>query len=133
MYQTELATLGGVAITPSAKEVHTMKTIFLITLLLLLSVGAFGQCCQSGIGAGGPQMESAWSPPDHSLNAAPHSLGAEHDLREHGGVSMARGELAAWEVLSPAVETPLGDVARDYRKEHAAARRARIVWEQVGN
>ncbi len=56
MYQTELATLGGVAITPSAREVHTMKTIFLIPLLLLLSVVAFGQCCQSGIGAGGPQM-----------------------------------------------------------------------------
>jgi len=46
---------------------------------------------------------------------------------------MARGELAAWEVLSPAVEIPLGDVARDYRKAHASARRARIVWEQVGN
>jgi len=110
-----------------------MKTIFLIPLLLLLGVGAFGQCCQSTFGGGGPQMESAWAPPDHSLRAEPHGLSAERDLREHGGVSMARGELAAWEVLSPAVEIPLGDVARDYRKAHASARRARIVWEQVGN
>ncbi len=107
-----------------------MKSIFLIPLLLLLGVGAFGQ---STIGAGGPQMESAWAPPDHSLRAEPHGLSAERDLRERGGVSMARGELPAWEVLNPAEEIPLGDVARNYRKQHAAAKRARIVWEQVGN
>jgi len=105
-----------------------MKTIFLIPLLLLLGVGAFGQCCQSSMA-----MTSGWSAPDHSQRAERHGLGAEHDLRESSGVTMARGELAAWEVLSPAEETPLGDVARDYRKEHAAAEKARIVWEQVGN
>ncbi|MFZ3212850.1 MAG: hypothetical protein WA188_15210 [Terriglobales bacterium] len=105
-----------------------MKTIFLIPLLLLLGVGAFGQ-----IGGGSPQMESVWTPPDHALHAEPHAMSAEHDLREHSGVSMARGELPAWEVLRPAEEIPLGDVARDYRREHASARRARIVWEQVGN
>ncbi len=108
-----------------------MKTIFLIPLLLLLGVGAFGQCCQSTIGAS--PMTSTWTAPDHSLHAESHGLGTEYDLRGIGGVEMAHGELPAWEVLSPAVETPLGDVARDYRKEHAAAKKARIVWEQVGN
>lgn len=105
-----------------------MKTMLLvITLLLLLGVGAFGQCCQSSIGSA--PMNSVWTAPDHSLRAERHGLAPERDLREAGGVTMAQGELPAWEVLSPAAEIPLGDVARDYRKEHAAARKARIVWE----
>ena len=108
-----------------------MKTIFLISLLLLLGVGAFGQCCQSSIAAA--PMTSTWAAPDHSLRASRHGLAPEYDLREIGGITMAQGELPAWEVMSPAEETPLGDVARDYRREHAAARKARIVWEQVGN
>lgn len=78
-------------------------------------------------------MEGVWTAPDHSLRAVRHSLAPEYDLREAGGIEMAHGELPAWEVLSPAAETPLGDVARDYRKEHASAKKARIVWEQVGN
>jgi len=106
-----------------------MRTIFLIPLLLLLGVGAFGQCCQSS----GPSMTGGWSAPDHSQRAMHHSLATEYDLREIGGVTMARGELPAWEVMSPVEETPLGDVARDYRKEHETAEKARIVWEQVGN
>jgi len=110
---------------------NTMKTIFLISLLLLLGVGAFGQCCQSSMAA--PAMTSAWTAPDHSQRAMRHGLATEYDLREIGGVTMARGELPAWEVMSPAEETPLGDVARDYRKEHETAKKARIVWEQVGN
>jgi len=74
-------------------------------------------------------MNSVWTAPDHSLRATRHSLAPEYDLRELGGITMAQGELPAWEVLSPAAETPLGDVARDYRIEHATARKARIVWE----
>ena len=77
-----------------------MKTMLLvITLLLLLGVGAFGQCCQSSIGSA--PMNSVWTAPDHSLRAERHGLAPERDLREAGGVTMAQGELPAWEVLSP--------------------------------
>jgi len=102
-----------------------MKTTFLISLLLL-SVGAFGQCCAL------PSMGPVWAGPDHSLPAMPHSLAPERDLRERGGVTMAQGERPAWEVMGSAEEMPLGDAAREYRKEHATAKKARIVWEQVG-
>jgi hypothetical protein len=54
-------------------------------------------------------------------------------LQEVGGVTMAQGEMPVWEIFRPENETPLGDAARDYRKEHAAAQKARIVWEQVGS
>jgi len=45
---------------------------------------------------------------------------------------MAQGERPAWEVMGSAEEMPLGDAAREYRKEQATAEKARIVWEQVG-
>lgn len=110
-----------------------MKT-FLLMFLLLLSVGAFGQCCQytNASAIAPPQMSATWSAPDHSMHASRHSLGIEYNLQEPGGVTMAQGERPAWEVYN--VEpTPLGDAARDYRKQHLAARKAQIVWEQVGN
>ncbi len=82
-----------------------MKTMLLvITLLLLLGVGAFGQCCQSSIGSA--PMNSVWTAPDHSLRAERHGLAPERDLREAGGVTMAQGELPAWEVLSPGSGNP---------------------------
>jgi len=104
-----------------------MKTVFLM-LLLLLSVGAFGQCCSV---IAPPQMTSPWSWPDHSMRASRHSLAPEFDLQEAGGATMAQGERPAWEIFN-APTIPLGDIARDYRKEHLIAKKARIVWEQVG-
>jgi len=109
-----------------------MKTIFLISLLLLLGVGAFGQCCQFSSVPTPPMSSTVWMP-DHSMHATRHALGAEYNLQEIGGVTMAQGEMPAWEIFRPVDETPLGDAARAYRKEHAAAEKARIVWEQVGN
>ena len=110
-----------------------MKSIFLMSLLLL-SVGAFGQCCQSTIGAtlAPPAMGTTWSAPDHSMHASRHSLAFEQDLKEIGGVTMAQGERPVWEVYH-VEQISLGDAARDYRKQHLTARKAQIVWEKVGN
>jgi len=111
-----------------------MKTVLLMSLLLL-SVGAFGQCCQSTTIAPAvapPQMGTTWSPPDHSMHASRHGLAFEQDLKEPGGVTMAQGERPVWEVYN-VEQISLGDAARDYRKQHLTARKAQIVWEQVGN
>jgi hypothetical protein len=105
-----------------------MKTIYLIPLLLL-SIGAFGQCCRTGI-ASPPMANSVWMP-EHPLRATHHGLRAESDLREVGTVTMARGERPLWEVYQPE-EIALGDAARDYRMQHAAVKKASIVWEQEG-
>ena len=107
-----------------------MKATFLMSLLLL-SVGAFGQCCQS---AAAPAMGNVSWGLDHALPATEHGLAPERDLRGPGGTTMAHGERPAWEVMSLVEETTsLGDAARNYRKEHAAAEKARIIWEQVGS
>lgn len=110
-----------------------MKTVFLM-LLLLLSVGAFGQCCQytNATTIAPAQMGTTWSSPDHPMHASRHSLAFEQDLKEVGGVTMAQGERPAWEVYN--VEPiSLGDAARDYRKQHLTAKKAQIVWEKIGN
>jgi hypothetical protein len=106
-----------------------MKPILLISLLLL-SVGAFGQCCLPFMTP--PPMASSVRMPEHPLQATPHGLAAEHDLREVGSVMMAQGERPVWEVYHP-VETPLGDAARDYRQQHEAVEKASVVWEQDGH
>ena len=103
-----------------------MKTSLLLLPLLLLSVGAFGQCCQtSGVQ---PQMSTPWMVPDHAMRASQHGLGIEYDLQERGGSTMARGERPAWEVYD-ANEVSLGDFAREYRKQHLTARKALFVWD----
>jgi hypothetical protein len=108
-----------------------MRINFLMSLLLLLSAGAFGQCCQP---AASPAMTGISWGLDHAQPATEHGLAPEHDLREPGGITMAHGERPAWEVMSLVEESrSLGDAARDCRKEHATAEKAHIVWEQVGS
>ena len=40
----------------------------------------------------------------------------------------AHGVRPLWEVAKPSEPVPLGDAARLLRKEHAAAKKADIVW-----
>jgi hypothetical protein len=106
-----------------------MKTIFLIPILLL-GTAAFGQY---GSSVSSSAMTSTFSAPDHAWRATRHGLGIEYDLRESSGITMGQGELPAWEIPGLGYETPLGDAARDYRKEHASALRAHLMWEQNGD
>ena len=45
----------------------------------------------------------------------------------------AQGERPLWEFGPVSQPTPLGDVARAYRKEKVAARKAEIVFEKQGS
>ncbi len=101
-----------------------MRTVNLFLITLVLSAGAFGQLYehyQSTIP--GPAMESTVQMPDHSQPIIQRSLFA------NSSVTFAHGERPAYEILSLLQPRPLGDVARDYRKEHEKARKATIVWE----
>jgi len=109
-----------------------MKTIFVL-FVVLLSVGAFGQCCQQMNAPTIPpaQLGTTWTTVDHPMRATRHSLAVEQDLRELGGSTMAQGERPVWEVVS-FDSISLGEAAREYRKEHLAAPKAQIVWEKIG-
>ncbi|MGC1449543.1 MAG: hypothetical protein WA830_05840 [Candidatus Sulfotelmatobacter sp.] len=108
-----------------------MKITFLM-LLILCTAAAFGQSA-AGVLSSQPQMVSV---PDHPLHAELHALATERPLV--GGASdtytYAQGERPLWE-FGPVSEAPapLGDVARAYRKEKVAAKKAEFVFEKQGS
>ena len=105
-----------------------MKTTFLI-LLLLTSVAAFGQ-------AGSISSQAVpVTFPDHPQHASIGAMACEHPLV--GGASdtytYAQGERPLWEFGPVSEPVPLGDVARAYRKEKMAAKKAEVVFEKQGS
>jgi len=66
--------------------------------------------------------------PSHPETASQHGLAQGRDLMGSSNVSYAQGELPLWEVAKLPAETPLGDSARAYKKEHEAVKKAAVVW-----
>lgn len=103
-----------------------MKTT-LVALFILVAASAFGQSVLSNQ----PQIIE---PASHPLHAEQHSLASETPLVGGGAYTYAQGERPLWEFGSPnPAPTPLGDVARAYRREKLAAKKAEIVFEKQGS
>ena len=97
-----------------------MKTaIFLVCLLC--AGAAFGQ-----YGGGYAPVQSSFHVPDDSVRAFSQPMSVEQNLRGNNSLTSAQGEMPLWEVPQPH-EVPLGDIARAFRKEHATAKKARLV------
>ncbi len=102
----------------------------LLALLLLGAVAAFGQA--AAISAQ-PQV---FIIPDHPQHASLKPMACESPLV--GGApdayTYAQGERPLWEFgpVSPP-PTPLGDVARAFRKEKLAAKKAGVILEKQGS
>jgi hypothetical protein len=67
--------------------------------------------------------------PDHPQRALQMPMGNEQTVMTTFYPTHATGQRPLWEVAPKKVEVPLGDVARELRKEHAAASKAQIIWE----
>lgn len=105
-----------------------MKTT-LFLLFILCAATSFGQAVASIDG-------STFRISDHPGHAETHAMAQEQPLVGGGSntYSYAQGERPLWEfgpVAPP--PTPLGDVARFYRKEKLAAKKAEIVFEKQGS
>ncbi len=105
--------------------------ITLVVLFILCAAAAFGQSAPVL-----PNQVSITEIPDHPLHAELHPMASERPLV--GGASdtysYAQGERPLWEfgpVSAP--PTPLGDVARAYRKEKLATKKAEKVLEKQGS
>ncbi|MFZ0540419.1 MAG: hypothetical protein WBQ87_14790 [Candidatus Sulfotelmatobacter sp.] len=102
-----------------------MKTT-IIVFCLLCATAAFGQ--------NGPILNNNATPvvmTEHPQRASEHALAPETSLLS--GMSpytYAKGEVPLAELGSLPCETPLGDVARAYRKEHAEVPKATIVLDK---
>jgi hypothetical protein len=103
--------------------------ITLLAFFVLCAGAAFGQVGVSVL-SNQPQIIES---PSHPLHAEPHALATETPIAGGGEYTYAHGELPLSDFSSPGPEpTPLGDVARAYRKEKSA-RKAALVVEKQGS
>ena len=110
----------------------TMKiTLFVLFILCtcLCTSAAFGQV---GVATLSNQPQVVQSP-SHPLHAETHAMATESPLVGGGGYTYAQGERPLWEFGPVSVPTPLGDIARAYRKEKQAAKKAEFVLEKQGS
>lgn len=102
-----------------------MKTT-IIAFCLLCATAAFAQ--------NGPILNNNAVPvvmSEHPQHATEHSMAQETSLlSDFSPYTYAQGEVPLAELGSLPYETPLGDVARAYRKEHAEAPKAMIVLDK---
>jgi hypothetical protein len=106
-----------------------MKITLFVLFIILCTSAAFGRV---GVATLSNQPQVVQSP-SHPLHAETHAMAAESPLVGGGGYTYAQGERPLWEFGPVSVPTPLGDVARAYRKEKLAAKKAEIVLEKQGS
>jgi len=98
--------------------------ILVPVILLALCTSAFAQNYYYGGYASSGAWNNPTPMPDHSQHAFERSITGSYSA------TMAQGERPAWDIIKPAEEKPLGDVAREYRAEHAKAKKAQVVWNK---
>jgi hypothetical protein len=105
--------------------------ITLFLWFILCTAAAFGQTAPVL-----PNQAQMVVVPEHPQHAEQHEMAVERPLV--GGsantYTYAQGERPLWEfgpVSAP--PTPLGDVARAFRKEKSVARKAEVVLEKQGS
>jgi len=106
-----------------------MKTTLLV-LFILCAAAAFGQSA--------PVLSNEASITQfsqHNQHAEIHAMATENSLvgGPSDGYGYAQGEQPLWQFGPVSVPTPLGDVARAYRKEKTAAKKAEFVFEKQGS
>jgi len=104
--------------------------ITLFVLVLLCTATAFGQAVYTI-----PSQPQITAVPEHPQHADIHEMAVEHPLVGGGAntYSYAQGERPLWEFGPVSQPTPLGDVARAFRKEKLAAKKAEHVLEKQGS
>jgi len=102
-----------------------MKTFSLLFVVCVVcAAGASAQLA----GSARSSQPQVFVMPESTQHASQTSLAQGHDLLEHSGVASTHGERPLWELMPEAQVTSLGDSARALRKEHAAAKKAVILW-----
>jgi len=102
-----------------------MKTLLSVFVVCVLGSVAVGQVARSAVNAQTQMLVL----PDYSQHASQTGMAPSHDLMERSASWSAHGERPLWEFMPEPQVTPLGDSARVIRKEHAAAKRAVVVWK----
>ncbi len=101
-------------------------TIVALFMLCFLCVATAGAQTASVL----PNTPAPMQMAEHVQHASQHSMRQEFNLLNTSSYDYAQGEIPLAELGTPIYQTPLGDIARAYRKEHATAPKAVIVFEQ---
>jgi hypothetical protein len=104
-----------------------MKKI-LFVLFLFSAAAAFGQ-----VGGSLSSQSVVLEMPEHPLHAAVHAMATEQPVIGGSAYTVEHGEVPLWEFGPVKQEPSLGDVARAYRKEKMAARKAEMILEKQGS
>jgi hypothetical protein len=99
-----------------------MKTAIFLGFLFVATAG-FGQ---AGV-LGGRAQQLVLE--EHPERAEQHEMRRQENLLEHSQFSYEKGERPLWEFGAGPAPRPLGDVAREFRKQHALLKKADIIWE----
>jgi len=99
-----------------------MKTA-VFAICFLCATGAFAQVGAQSLSAD-PQILQLTS---HPMHASQHPMGEEQSLLTSSGFTSATGDRPLWEFASNRPEVPLGDIARNLKKEHLTAKKAEKV------
>jgi hypothetical protein len=104
-----------------------MKTTLLFLFCFFCAGAAFGQ---SGAGYGALSNEpQVLQMPSHPQHATQKAMASEQSLLETSVLIYARGQRPLWDFAKLSEPIPLGDAARALRKERAAAKKARVYWQ----
>jgi hypothetical protein len=99
-----------------------MKMLW-IGFCLLASTAVFGQTVSVL-----PNQPAPIAMYEHPQHAATHALRPEENLWGDSAYSYGQGEQPLSDFGTAKAEVPLGDVARELRKSHAADRKATTVY-----
>ncbi|MFZ0733882.1 MAG: hypothetical protein WAM79_16285 [Candidatus Sulfotelmatobacter sp.] len=105
-------------------------TLTILIFLVLFSAAAFGQ---AGVAVSSqPQILEFAAHPEH---AGPHAMADEQPIVGGGSntYSYAQGEQPLWQFGPVSEAKPLGDVAREFRKQKLVAKKAEILFEKQGS
>jgi hypothetical protein len=107
-------------------KINPMKTtLFAVAFFCFL-------CATTAFAQNAPVLPNAAQPMqilDHPQHASQHAMAQESSLFGSSPYGYAQGEVPLAELGSIAYQTPLGDVARTYRKEHVIVPKAAKVSE----
>jgi len=101
-----------------------MRTTIFALCFLFATAAAFGQTA-AALSANPQPLRMT----EHVEHASEQGLAQETSLFSHSGYSYAKGEVPLAELASPVHHTPLGDLARAAKKEHASDPKASKVFE----
>jgi hypothetical protein len=103
------------------------------TILFAFCFFCVTSCATSAFAQVGSSISSVAQPlefADHPSHASQHDMGQEQSLLSSPSITYAQGERPLWEFGPISQPVPLGDIARAYRKEHAYAKKAEVIFNK---